>query len=389
MAQRDDEGRRLGAPLGEALRKYRLLGNSGLRVSPLCMGTMHLADPSMIDKATARRLLERFMDLGGNFFDTSPLDERGTSESWLGEFLAHQRSRAVIMTKFGGCTNPSDPNSGGNHRKCLVQSLDASLRRLGTPYVDVLLVHIWEYRTPVEEVMRSLDDIVRAGKALYVGISDTPAWKVAQCNTLAQMRGWSPFIGMSTQYSLVERTAERDILPMASDLGIGCLPWGVLSQGLLSGKYNHLSVPDGQEALSKLSRLTGREEQRAIVGIDSYRPKAVLRDWNERNYQIAHAVGAAAAACGRTPAQVAINWVANRPAVTAPIFSARSREQLDDVLGSLDFQIPQSQLAALDEVSSIDLGFPQRWGDGDVFVSRGQTVEKRGGGGQALMPRAF
>jgi aryl-alcohol dehydrogenase-like predicted oxidoreductase len=280
MAQRDDEGRRLGAPLGEALRKYRLLGNSGLRVSPLCMGTMHLADPSMIDKATARRLLERFMDLGGNFFDTSPLDERGTSESWLGEFLAHQRSRAVIMTKFGGCTNPSDPNSGGNHRKCLVQSLDASLRRLGTPYVDVLLVHIWEYRTPVEEVMRSLDDIVRAGKALYVGISDTPAWKVAQCNTLAQMRGWSPFIGMSTQYSLVERTAERDILPMASDLGIGCLPWGVLSQGLLSGKYNHLSVPDGQEALSKLSRLTGREEQRAIVGIDSYRPKAVLRDWN-------------------------------------------------------------------------------------------------------------
>ena len=376
-----DETRRslLEQPLGSSLRKYRLLGNSGLRVSPLCMGTMHLADPSMTDKATARRLLERYVDLGGNFFDTSPLDERGTSEAWLGEFLAHHRSRAVIATKFGGATDPKDPNSGGNHRKCLVQSLDASLRRLGTPYVDLLLLHIWEYRTPIEEVMRALDDVVRSGKALYVGISDTPAWKVSQANTLASLRGWSPFVGLSTQYSLVERTAERDILPMCADLGIGCLPWGVLSQGLLSGKYNHLSVEAGQEAYSKLARLSGREEQRAVVGIDTYRPKAVLREWTERNHEIAHTVGAAAAACGRTPAQVAINWTANRSGVTAPIFAVRSREQLDDVVGSLDFTIPSPQLAALDDVSRVDLGFPQRWGDGDFFVARGQQVEKRGG----------
>ena len=259
-----------------------------------------------------------------------------------------------------------------------MQWLDASLRRLGTSYVDLLFIHIWDPRAPVEEVMRALDDIVRSGKALYVGISDTPAWKVSQAQTVAQLRGWSPFIGLSTQYSLVERTAERDILPMCNDLGIGCLPWGVLSQGLLSGKYNHLSVHDGQEALSKLHRLNGREEQRAVVGVDSYRPKAVLRDWNERNYEIAHTVGAAAAACGRTPTQVALNWVANQPGVCAPIFAVRSREQLDDALGSLDFHIPEPQLAALNDVSSIDLGFPQRWGDGDFFVCRGQSVQKRG-----------
>ena len=168
-----------------------------------------------------------------------------------------------------------------------------------------------------------------------MGISDSPAWKVSQANTLAALRGWSPFVGLQTQYSLVERTAERDLLPMCADMNIGCMPWGILSQGLLSGKYNHLSVADGQEALSKLHRLGGREEQRAVVGVDSYRPKAVLRDWNERNYQIAHTVGAAAAACGRSPSQVAVNWVAKRPAVAAPIFAVRSREQLDDVMGSL------------------------------------------------------
>ena len=363
--------------VGGCLSRYKLLGTSGLRVSPLCFGCMHLADPSMTDKATARRLLERYIECGGNFFDTSPLDERGMSESWLGEFLMSERSRCVISTKFGGCTDPKDPNSGGIHRKNLMQSLDASLRRMGTPYVDVLFVHIWEYRTPVEEVMRALDDIVRAGKALYVGIANAPAWKVSQANTLAQLRGLSSFVGMQTQYSLVERTAERDVLPMCADLGIGCLPWGVLSQGLLTGKYNHLSVTDGAEALAKLHRLTGREEQRAVVGVDSYRPKAVLRDWNERNYEIAHTVGAAAGACGRTPTQVAINWAANRQGVCAPIFAVRSREQLDDVLGALDFSIPEHQLAALDDVSRIDLGFPQRWGDGDFFVCRGQHVQKR------------
>lgn len=159
--------------------------------------------------------------------------------------------------------------------------------------------------------------------------------------------------------------------------GIGCLPWGVLSQGLLTGKYNHMSTHDAEEALRKLTRLTGREEQRAIVGIDSYRPKAVLRDWNDRNSSIAHAVAAAGSACGRTPTQVAINWAASHPAVTAPIFAVRSREQLDDAIGSLDFAIPPAQLAALDDVSAIDLGFPQRWGGGDFFVCRGQTVEQR------------
>ena len=226
--------------LGGSLSRYKLLGTSGLRVSPLCFGCMHLADPSMTDKATARRLLERYIECGGNFFDTSPLDERGMSETWIGEFLMAQRSRCVIATKFGGCTDPKDPNSGGIHRKNLVQSLDASLRRLGTPYVDLLLVHIWEARTPVEEVMRALDDIVRSGKALYVGIANSPAWKVSQANTLAQLRGLSSFVGMQTQYSLVERTAERDILPMCHDLGIGCLPWGVLSQGIAP---THLHLP--------------------------------------------------------------------------------------------------------------------------------------------------
>lgn len=302
------------------LRDARLLGNSGLRVSPLCFGCMNLGDSSMADQETSRKLMEQYIEQGGNFFDTANVYEKGMSEKWLGEFLQSQRSRAVIATKFGGCTDGSDPNAGGNHRKNLVQSLDASLKRLGTDYVDLLYVHIWEYRTPVEEVMRSLDDVVRSGKALYVAISDTVAWKIAQANTTATLRGWSPFVGVQTQYSLTERTAERDLLPCATtrlqpppwasltgpaaaestyacsavrrprpwpcrrlppstdartgggapqsfatpplkatppgpapwrrccrELGLGVVPWGSLSQGLLTGKYNHLSVAQAED----------------------------------------------------------------------------------------------------------------------------------------------
>jgi predicted oxidoreductase len=210
------------------LRDARLLGNSGLRVSPLCFGCMNLGDSSMADQETSRKLMEQYIEQGGNFFDTANVYEKGMSEKWLGEFLQSQRSRAVIATKFGGCTDGSDPNAGGNHRKNLVQSLDASLKRLGTDYVDLLYVHIWEYRTPVEEVMRSLDDVVRSGKALYVAISDTVAWKIAQANTTATLRGWSPFVGVQTQYSLTERTAERDLLPCATTR-LQPPPWASLS----------------------------------------------------------------------------------------------------------------------------------------------------------------
>ena len=206
--------------------RYKLLGKSGLRVSELCLGTMTFGQDwgSMLagaSKEESRKIFDLFVEEGGNFIDTANIYQKGTSEKYVGEFVAYKRDEFVIATKYTISTNPDDPNASGNHRKNLVQSVEASLKRLNTSYIDLLWIHVWDPLTPIEEAMRALDDLVRSGKILYVGISDAPAWVVSQANTIADLRGWSYFRGIQIMYSLIERTPERELLPMAHALDIG------------------------------------------------------------------------------------------------------------------------------------------------------------------------
>src|SRR5271154_3083972 len=220
--------------------QYRLLGNSGLRVSEAALGTMTFGDDWGWGSAKeeARKIYDAYREAGGNFIDTANIYTDGTSETFLGEFMKDHRQSIVLATKYTNANPGTDPNAAGNHRKSMMQSVDASLKRLKTDYIDLYWVHIWDRMTPVEEVMRGLDDLVRQGKVLYVGISDAPAWWIAQANTLAQMRGWSPFIAMQIEYSLIERTVERELIPVAKALNIGVTAWSPLSGGTLSGKYH-------------------------------------------------------------------------------------------------------------------------------------------------------
>ena len=315
--------------------RYRLLGRSGLRVSELALGTMTFG-PEWgwgASKEESRRIFDAYVAAGGNFVDTANRYTEGTSERFVGEFVAADRERFVLATKYTLFSRRDDPSASGNSRKNMVQSLEASLKRLGTDYVDLFWVHAWDFTTPVEEVMRGLDDLVAAGKVLYVGISDTPAWVVAQANTLADLRGWSRFVGLQIRYSLVDRAAERDLLPMARSLDIAVTPWSVLGAGVLSGKY-------GGHAKGTA---TGRAAQWGL---------------SERDLGIAGAVTAVAEKIGRTPSQVAINWVRQQPGVIIPLIGAKTAAQLNDNLSCLDFALTADQMEQLSAVSKIELGFP-------------------------------
>src|SRR6267154_743180 len=224
--------------------KYRLLGKSGLRVSEAALGTMTFGDEWGwgSPKAEAQKVYETYREAGGNFIDTANFYTNGTSERFLGEFIRGDRQSVVLATKYSNAAPGNDPNAAGNHRKSMMQAVEASLKRLQTDYIDLYWVHIWDGITPVEEVMRGLDDLVRAGKVLYVGISDAPAWWTAQANTLAHLRGWSPFIGLQIEYSLTERSVERELIPMAKALNLGLTAWSPLARGLLTGKYHGHAV---------------------------------------------------------------------------------------------------------------------------------------------------
>ncbi|MBI4870742.1 MAG: aldo/keto reductase [Candidatus Riflebacteria bacterium] len=319
--------------------RYKLFGRTGLRVSELALGTMTFGENWGIgaNRDESRRVFERYVEEGGNFFDTANRYTDGTSERFLGEFIRGERERYVIATKFTLSTRPGDPNACGNHRKNLVQSLERSLERLGTDYVDLMWVHAWDETTPLDELMRALDDAVRAGKVLYVGISDAPAWVVARANTLAELRGWTSFGGLQIEYSLVQRTPERELLPMAAALDLAVTPWGPLGGGVLTGKYRD-GRPQG-------TRLAGGPWGDAYV--------------TPRNLAIAAAVSRVADRLERTPSQVALAWVRQQPAnVMIPILGARTLPQLEENLSCLAFTIPQEQLAELDAVSAVDKGFP-------------------------------
>jgi len=317
--------------------RYKLLGNSGLRVSELCLGTMTFGEDWGwgSDKEESRAVFQAFAEAGGNFLDTANLYTNGTSETLVGEFVKGDREKWVIATKYSLNTRPGDVNACGNHRKNLFQAVEASLKRLGTDYIDLLWLHIWDSLTPMEEVMRSFDDLVRMGKVLYIGISDSPAWIVSQGNTLATLRGWTPFIGLQIEYSLKERTPERELLPMAKALNIGVTAWSPLGGGVLTGKYNQPNPVDG--------RLSMTDQPFQIF---------------DRDLKIAETVLEIAREIEKSPAQVALNWLRNRPNSVIPIIGARKLSQLQDNLACVDFNLTGEQLQRLDNISAISLGFP-------------------------------
>jgi aryl-alcohol dehydrogenase-like predicted oxidoreductase len=289
-------------------------------------------------KDEARKVYDAFREAGGNFVDTANIYTNGTSETFLGEFMKDHRQSVVLATKYSNAFQGTDPNAAGNQRKNMVQAVEASLKRLQTDYIDLYWVHIWDQITPVEEVMRGLDDLVRQGKVLYVGISDAPAWWIAQANTLAQLRGWSPFVGLQIEYSLIERTVERELLPMANALNLGLTAWSPLAGGILTGKYHgHASSEQGRMS-SDMAKDFLPEPQRAD--------------------RVVAAVKSVSAETGATMAQVALAWLRYRPVPVIPILGARKLSQLHDNLASFDVDLSADQIKTLDEASHIELGFP-------------------------------
>ncbi|WP_306591731.1 aldo/keto reductase [Geothrix sp. 21YS21S-4] len=322
------------------LADYRTLGHSGLRVSPLCLGTMTFGmDWGWgADVPASRAILDRYLEAGGNFIDTANIYTKGHSETILGDHFAERggRDRVVLATKFCGNLHPGDPNGGGAGRKAIQQQLEQSLRRLRTDCIDLYWMHFDDPYTPIDETLRALDDLVRAGKIRYLGVSDTPAWKVAGGQVEAGLRGWSPLVALQIEYSLIERTVEHDLLPMARAHGLGVTPWSPLRGGLLSGKYGRNRRPEG--------------EGRHVPGVS--------KSLNERNYAILDAAEAVATELGTGMAQVALAWVLARPGVASPILGARTLEQLDANLRALDLDLPPELMARLDAASEPAPIFP-------------------------------
>jgi aryl-alcohol dehydrogenase-like predicted oxidoreductase len=340
------------------LDTYRQLGRSGLRVSPLALGAATFGNEWGwgAEQDEARKLFDLYVERGGNFVDTAVTYTNGTSEQMLGEFAKGRRDSLVLATKYTTLRRPDDPNSGGASRKNLFGSVETSLRRLGTDYIDLLYLHVWDSTTPVEEILRGLDDLVQQGKVLYVAISNTPAWQIARMQTIADLRGWSPLVALQLEYNLVERTGERDLIPMAQELGLGTVLWSPLAGGVLTGKYSRedLTTPpsDGGGSVRKSFNV-------ALGGV------------TERRLAIVDVVKEVAGELGRTPAQVGLAWALQNPAVTAPIVGARTADQLRENLGALEVELTPYQLERLDEVSAIDLGFPHAMLAGDHI--RAQT----------------
>ncbi|MBO0911502.1 MAG: aldo/keto reductase [Acidobacteria bacterium] len=326
--------------------EYVLLGRSGLRVSRLCLGTMTFGMDWGWGSAeeASRQIFNRFLDSGGNFIDTADGYTNGTSETLLGKFLKERgaRDRTVVATKFGFGREPGNPNAGGLGRKNIYSALETSLRRLQTDYIDLYWLHNWDTFTPAEELMATLDDLVRAGKVRYLGFSNCPGWFLGRAQTIAELRGLTPIIALQLEYSLVEREIEKEHLPAALELGMGITPWSPLAGGLLTGKYQ-----------SAKGELTGDGRLHAVKEHPSFREL-----FNERNWKIASELVKVAGEIGRTPAQVALNWVANRAGVSSTTIGATKLDQLEDNLRSLDFAIPPELGRRLEEISAPPITYP-------------------------------
>jgi aryl-alcohol dehydrogenase-like predicted oxidoreductase len=361
--------------------KYKLLGKSGLRVSELCLGAMTFGEEWGwgSSKEESHRIFNAYVDAGGNFIDTANKYTEGTSEKYIGEFIAGDRDRFVLATKYTSNTRRGDPNAGGNQRKNMIQSLEASLKRLNTDYIDLYWVHAWDPLTPIEETIRALDDMVRTGKILYIGISDTPAWVISQANTIANLRGWTEFAGIQIEYSLIERTSERELLPMAGALDIGVTAWSPLGGGVLTGKYNKTNNEQQQQqqqykqqqqnnplSSSSSSSDTSVTKEGTISRRLEGQNELANRFLNDKNLLIADEVSKIAKEIGHSGAQVALNWIRQKNTTSQfgknkiiPIIGARKESQIKDNLDCLEFELTDEQLKTLNEVSKIEMGFPQ------------------------------
>lgn len=330
------------------LDHFVTLGRSGLRVSPLCLGTMTFGQDWGWGSAPEESagILDRYLDVGGNFIDTANLYTKGHSEKIIGDHLGKARSkrqRSVIATKFFGSMLTGDPNSGGSGRKAVAAACEESLRRLQTDYIDLYWMHCWDKNTPIEETMRALDDLVAAGKIRYIGFSDTPAWKVMEAQMIARFRGWTPLIALQLEYSLLERTIEGELVPMALEHGLGVTPWSPLKSGVLSGKYTRANA--GQVKADRGEWATSALTEKAYAVIDE-----LVKISKELE---------------STPARVAISWAQHRPSIASTIIGARTLKQLADNLAALDVRLTTQHEERLNALTAPTLNFPYD------FVNRG------------------
>lgn len=323
--------------------RYKLLGKSGLRVSELCLGAGTFGvnwGPIGSDHEESRKIFDAFAEAGGNFIDTSNRYQEGQSEEYVGEFISSDRDRFIVGSKytlFDLYTELDNPNGSGSHRKNLIRSVENSLRRLKTDFIDLLYVHIWDPLTPVEEMMRALDDLVRMGKILYVGCSNLPSWIISKANTLAEFRGWSQFTANQIEYNIVERTAEREQIPMSIDLDIAVMCWSPLSGGMATGKYSKGDLDPSQT--HRLQGVLAPSAEHYFLSIE------------QRNMAIMEKVNQISGKIGRPTVQVSLNWLRQKPGVTIPVFSARTVEQVKENLDCLDFTLPPEQMQELDDAS--------------------------------------
>jgi aryl-alcohol dehydrogenase-like predicted oxidoreductase len=341
------------------LDSFITLGRSGLRVSPLTLGTMTFGEDSGwgAPVADSEAILAEYLDRGGNFVDTANIYTNGHSEKIIGDFFAARRAerdRVVIGTKFFANLYPGDPNGGGAGRKAIVQQLEQSLRRLRMDYVDIYWLHNWDRTAPIEETLRALDDLVTAGKIRYIGFSDVPAWVASEAQTIARFRGWAPVIAMQLEYSLLERTVEGELLPMAQAHGMGVTPWSPLKGGRLSGKYS----------------------RNGSASVDSKR-EAVTGGPTESDWVVIDALEKVATEVEASPAAVALAWVRGRPGVASTLIGARTLDQLRANLASLDVTLSDAQVAALDAASKPQLDFPADYNGelGGMLGFGGTTVD--------------
>jgi len=325
-----------------SLDHYVTLGRSGLRVSPQCLGAMTFGEDlgwgSSVEES--QQIIDRFIELGGNFIDTANFYTKSHSEKIIGDHVGRhpaRRDRLVIATKFSGNLYPGDPNGGGSGRKSIVSACENSLRRLQTDYIDLYWLHNWDVHTPIEETMAALDDLVRSGKVRYIGVSDTPAWKIAEANVTARFRGWSSFIGLQIEYSLLERTVEQELVPLALEFGLGITPWSPLKSGALSGKYTRANL--------------GQVKGDRGVFLEPY--------LNEKTFAVIDALEDIARAHESTVARVALAWVQAKPGVSSTIIGARRLAQLEDNVKALDVKLTAEEIVRLDALTKPTLGFPQ------------------------------
>ncbi|BAM04050.1 aldo/keto reductase [Phycisphaera mikurensis] len=355
------------APLSKnvpsSLDDYQLLGDSGLRVSPLCLGTMNFGEDwgTGADKETSKKVFDAYAEAGGNFLDTADFYTNGSSESFVGEFIASERDRFVLATKYTIKRADGQPMAAGNSRLSMHRAVEASLKRLKTDHIDLYWLHMWDFTTPTDELVRAFDDLVKAGKIGYVAISDTPAWKLCELVCYARHHALTRPVATQVEYSLITRDVEREIAPMALEMGLGLLPWSPLKGGVLSGKY-------GREDLQKIEA----GEKKGVGKRDM--------KWDEQRVELVEGLQKIGDAHGKTVAQVAQNWLLSRPAVPSVIVGPRTPDHLEGSLGALGFDLSEDEQAEIQRLAPIELGFPHdflRGGNVRGLATAGTRVPRR------------